>query len=316
MNWQEEPSALIRGIGKMNKNTLADMVLLFVVLVWGATFVMVRNAISFLDPFTFNSIRFFAAFIILLISYLALYRKRPAVWTKSLFFSGSKIGIWLFLGYAFQTYGLLYTTPSKAGFLTGLSVIMVPVFSLLLLKQRLSRKTVIGAVSAAAGLYFMTASGQSSFNAGDFLVFLCAVSFAMQIIATAKFARLHPALPLTIIQVLTTAFLSALSSLVFRGSSHALNPSIFLKTEVWTALMVCAILATAFAFFAQTYFQAYTSPTRVALIFAMEPVFAAATSLIVTGEKLTVISLLGCILILLGMVVAELPAKTPASKAV
>lgn len=291
-------------------NKTADFSLLFVVFIWGVTFVMVQNALSFLDPFTFNAVRFFMALFFLLIPYISTLRKRGKTWNKGLFRAGFHIGVWLFLGYGLQTIGLNHTTPAKTGFITGLSVVMVPVFSLLLLKHRLSRNTIIGVAAATVGLYLMTFADRSNLNIGDLLVFLCAISFAMQIITTARYAKTHPALPLTLIQVSTVSFLSFVSALIFKENHSVIFSSeVMLQKDVWTALLVTAALATAFAFFAQTYFQAYTTPTRVALIFSMEPVFAALSSYILIGEKLTSASIIGCVFIFMGMILAELPAK-------
>ncbi|WP_285766160.1 DMT family transporter [Peribacillus sp. SI8-4] len=288
----------------------ADLSLLFVVFIWGVTFVMVQNALSFLEPFTFNAVRFSLAFLFLLIPYWCTVKQRQKTGDKGLLLAGIHIGVWLFLGYGFQTVGLNYTTPAKTGFITGLSVIMVPVFSLLLLKHKLSRPTIIGVGSATVGLYLMTFADRSTMNIGDLLVFLCAISFAMQIITTARYAKSMPALPLTLIQLSTVSLLSFSSAFIFNEDHSVIfRPSVMLQKDVWTALLVTAALATAFAFFAQTFFQAYTTPTRVALIFSMEPVFAALSSYILIGEKLTLSSLIGCALIFLGMILAELPSR-------
>jgi drug/metabolite transporter (DMT)-like permease len=251
----------------MKKTSLSDFTLLFVVFIWGSTFVMVQNAISFLEPFSFNAVRFFIAFLLLFIWNLALKGKRKTTWEKGLWLSGTKLGIWLFLGYAFQTIGLLYTSPSKAGFITGLSVVLVPIFSMMLLKQKPSRNALLGVTAATIGLYLMTVVESSSLTLGDFLVFLCAISFAMHIITTAKFAGKYSALPLTIVQIFTVALLSFIFGIFFEDFSVVLNPDVMFRGDVWVALLVTSTLATAFAFLAQTYFQAYTSPTRVAIIF-------------------------------------------------
>ncbi|MDF9760850.1 drug/metabolite transporter (DMT)-like permease [Peribacillus simplex] len=298
-------------------NKTADFSLLFVVFIWGVTFVMVQNALSFLEPFTFNAVRFFMAFVFLLIPYISTLHKKGKPWNKGLFKAGFHIGVWLFLGYGLQTIGLNYTTPAKTGFITGLSVVMVPVFSLLLLKHRLSRNTIIGVTAATVGLYLMTFADRSNLNIGDLLVFLCAISFAMQIITTARYAKTLPALPLTLIQISTVSLLSYVSAFIFKENhSIIFSSEVMLQKDVWTALLVTAALATAFAFFAQTFFQAYTTPTRVALIFSMEPVFAALSSYILIGEKLTSASIIGCAFIFLGMILADLPAnkKKPIAK--
>jgi drug/metabolite transporter (DMT)-like permease len=292
------------------KSLIADATLLFVVFVWGSTFVLVQDAISFLEPFSFNAVRFCMAFLFLLFWYLFFYKKKTAFPSyRKLLFSGFKMGIWLFLGYAFQTVGLLTTTPAKAGFITGLSVVLVPLFSLLLLKQKPSRNAVIGVGLATVGLYFMTMVKNASLTQGDFFVFLCAISFAMHIITTSKHAKHYPALELTLTQIATVALLSFASSFIFENANEMYSLDVFLQKEVLSALLITSLLATAFAFLAQTYFQAYTSPTRVALIFAMEPVFAAITSFMLISEKFTGNMVAGCIFIFLGMILAEWPSK-------
>lgn len=291
----------------MKHSTFADLSLLFVALIWGATFVLVQNAISFLEPFSFNSVRFAIA-AILLGTWLSLFEKDQLdKLDKKLILSGVMLGFWLFIGYAFQTLGLLFTTSSKAGFITGLSVILVPLFMIAFLKQRPNIHAIIGVVSATAGLYLLTMSDISSLNIGDGLVLICAVGFALHIIFTGKYSSRYPTLLLTTVQISTVAILSGISSIIFEDWQKAFKPEILFSADVILALLITSILATALAFFIQTNFQKYTTATRVALIFAMEPVFAAITAFFWAGERLTSIALVGCCLIFTGMVFAELP---------
>lgn len=291
----------------MNKSLLADITLLVVVFIWGATFVVVQDAIAFLTPFSFNAIRFFIAFLILLLFYFILIKNKEQHFSIISLKAGVSISIWLFLGYAFQTIGLLYTTPGKAGFITGLSVVLVPILSYFLLKHKLHTNVVIGVICATAGLYMITTLQSTSFGKGDFFVLLGAFSFAMHIIMTGRHAKHYHAMPLTLIQIATVAILSFICSLLFESPSEMYQLKVLLQKEVFIALLITSILATAFAFLAQTYFQAYTSPTRVALIFALEPVFAAVTSYFVIGEQFTISMIFGCCLILAGIILAELP---------
>ncbi|WP_050615358.1 DMT family transporter [Bacillus testis] len=293
----------------MNKSVTADLSLLAVVFVWGATFVVVQDAISFLAPFSFNSIRFFLAFLALFLFYLFFTDKKKSHFTRKSVTSGIILGFWLCLGYGLQTLGLLYTTPAKAGFITGLSVVLVPLLSFFLLKQRLNKNMMIGVASATIGLYMITALQASSFGMGDFLVLLSAISFAMHIITTGKYARHCSALPLTLVQIGTVSALSFICSLLFEHPKTQFQLDILLKKEVVFALLITAIFATAFAFLAQTYFQAYTTAARVALIFSLEPVFAALTSFIMIGETFTISMVVGCCLIFAGIIAAEIPVK-------
>jgi drug/metabolite transporter (DMT)-like permease len=293
----------------MRKSTFADLSLLFVAFIWGTTFVLVQNAISTMEPFAFNGFRFFIAFIILFTSLLLFQKHQLQLLSKKLILSGFLLGFWLFLGYATQTLGLLYTTSSKAGFITGLSVVLVPLFSFLLLKQKPSFPAVIGVSIATVGLFLLTMTDIAALNIGDFFVLICAFGFAMHIIFTGKFSEQFPTLLLTTIQIFTVSVLSIVSSFIFEDLNGMIKISIISSQSVIVALFVTSVFATALAFFAQTSFQKYTTPTRVALIFAMEPVFAAVAGYYWASERLSISAIMGCFFIFLGMVFAEVPIK-------
>lgn len=292
----------------MKKSLFADISLLLVAFIWGMTFVLVQNAIDSLPPFSFNGVRFLLAAILLGLWLFIFERKQLALFNKKMLLSGISIGFWLFLGYATQTIGLLYTTSSKAGFITGLSVVLVPLFSLLLMKQVPGRNAIFGVLVATIGLFLLTMTDVTSLNFGDGMVFICAIAFGLHIIFTGKYSEKYPSLLLTVIQITTVAFLSIISSFLFEDWQRAISPDILLSPKVLSALIVTSVFATALAFFAQTSFQRYTTATRVALIFAMEPVFAAITGYVWAHEHLSKSALIGCALIFAGMVFAELPA--------
>lgn len=155
----------------MNKKYIADFTLLFVAFVWGTTFVVVQNAISFLQPHTFNAVRFFMAALLLSVWLVVFRRDEIKAINKKLLLSGMAIGFWLFIGYACQTIGLVYTTSSKAGFITGLSVVLVPLLSFFILKIKPGIYAIIGVCIATVGLYLLTMTGTAVLNIGDLLVF-------------------------------------------------------------------------------------------------------------------------------------------------
>ncbi|HEX6922491.1 MAG TPA: DMT family transporter [Bacillales bacterium] len=293
----------------MRKLYAADILLLFVAFIWGATFVIIQNAVAVLKPFTFNGLRFLCAALFLFIWVIFFYRNRLLKMTRSLLGSGIVLGLWLFSGYALQTFGLLYTTSSKAGFLTGLNVVLVPLFAFLILKHKPKLPAVIGVGIAAIGLYLLTAGGHSGFNIGDLLEFLCAIAFGMHIVFTAKYASHYPALVLTLIQISTVALLNLGAAFLFEDWTEAFSPAVVGGTGVWFAILFTALLATVIAYLAQTALQKYSPPTHVALILTMEPVFAAVTGYFWAGDRLGSIAILGCFLIFIGMLLAELPEK-------
>jgi drug/metabolite transporter (DMT)-like permease len=288
---------------------MADVALLLVAFIWGSTFLVVQQAIASLPPNTFNAVRFTIAALFLFIFQITMYRSQMKEWRRPLLISGAIIGFWLCLGYALQTVGLLYTTPSKAGFITGLSVVLVPVFSLILLRDKVKPAAIVGVILAALGLYLLTQNQSFAFNLGDLLVFGCAICFAMQIVITGKYAPHFPALPLAIVQLTTVAVMSWIYAFFFEDYRLAFDPQILFIPEVAFGLFITSIFATALAFLTQTALQKYTSSTRVALIFALEPVFAALTSYVFIHEVLSGRQLFGCMLIFIGMILAELPIK-------
>ncbi|GAB7388696.1 DMT family transporter [Bacillaceae bacterium] len=298
----------------MKKAMIADLCLLFITFVWGATFVLVQNAIAALEPLTFNSVRFFLASVLLILFLSLFFPQQLRAIDRRLLAGGALLGVWLFCGYAFQTVGLLYTTSSKAGFITGLSVVLVPVFTFFILKEKPTGPAIGGALIAAVGLYFLTWGERFSFNKGDVLVFFCAVSFALQIIFTGKYAPRFPALALALVQIMTVSVLSGIFALFLEDWRKAFDWQVIGKPNVLAALLITAVFATAFAFVAQTVLQTFTTAARVALIYAMEPVFAALTAYFWAHEKLGAKALLGCALIFAGMILAELPRSLPFRK--
>lgn len=293
----------------MKKSVIANLSLLFVAFIWGVTFVLVQNAISFLEPFSFNGVRFFIAAILLWTWLLLFKREQLSAMNRKLLLSGIFIGFWLFLGYALQTIGLLYTTSAKAGFITGLSVVLVPFLALIILRQLPTGQAIFGVLVATVGLYLLTMTDSTPLNIGDGFVFFCAIGFALHIVFTGKYSEKYPTLLLTVIQISTVAVLSISSAFLVEDWQQAVQPEIIFTPDVFVALMITALFATALAFVIQTNFQKYTTPTRVALIFATEPVFAAVTGFIWAGDRLSSSALFGCLLILFGMIFAELPKK-------
>jgi len=293
----------------MTKRIFADLSLLFVAFIWGTTFVIVQKAVAVLPPHSFNALRFALASIALLIIILLRDKKIPDTGNKGLLKAGAVLGLLLFSGYAFQTVGLLYTSASKAGFITGLSVVLVPLFSIIILKQLPKWTTIVGVVFATVGLYLLTMTKGASLQLGDLLVFFCALFFALQIIYTGKFAPNFDALQLAWVQITVVAALSLLIAVFSEGSS-LIRLGELLTSEVVLALIITAVFATALAFVAQTTFQKYTTPTRVAIIFAMEPVFAALTSYVLLDELLSSGAMIGGVLIFLGMILAELKTSS------
>lgn len=298
---------------RSSRQLLADAALLLVTLIWGATFVMVKDAVSAFPVFSFMALRFTLAVAVLVP--LVIWRRRQLARAAPsgpfavlrvnprrlarLLLPSLLVGSVLFAGYAFQTAGLQLTTPAKTGFITGLSVVFVPIAAALLLRQPPERNAWLGVGLATVGLALLSLTADLRIQVGDLLVMACAVSFAGHILLLGRFAPRHDPLLLTLGQLLGVALLSILAAAVFDRPAALTGQVVF-------AVAFTGLLATAAAFGIQTVAQRFTTTTHTALIFAAEPVFAGLASFLLTGEVLGPRQLLGCALILVGMVVAEL----------
>ncbi|HEX7127948.1 MAG TPA: DMT family transporter [Thermodesulfobacteriota bacterium] len=281
----------------MNRRLVADLLLVLVCVFWGATFVVVKEAVALVPVNAFLAIRFCLAAVVLVV----LFAPRMRALGPGTAAAAAVLGTVLFAGYALQTYGLALTTASNAGFLTGLSVILVPLFSALVFGVRPAPRVWVAVALATGGLYLLAAPGDGSharveFNPGDALVVGGAVAFAWHILLTGRFARRYDPILLATVQIATTGLLGTAAALVVDGGIPLVLPK-----AVWSAVVVTALFATVFAFVVQTAAQRYTSATRTALIFTLEPVFAALAAWLYAGEPMTASRLAGGALIVVAM---------------
>ena len=293
----------------------ADFALGLIALIWGSTFVVVKNALDAVGPLTFVGFRFALAAAFLAI----LFRERARRISRADLRAGGLMGLWLGLGYIFQTIGLQTTTTAKAGFITGLSVVIVPVLATILLRRPPGRTATLGIAAATVGLAFLTLDENLRVQSGDLWVLGCAFAFALHIITVARYSPRHDAIRLALVQIATVAILATAAALVFE------TPRFALPADTWTAIAFTGVVATALVFSVQVYVQRFTTPTHTALLFSLEPVFAALFGWWLANETLGERELIGCGLILLGMLVAEMgdstevepssaaPNKTPAA---
>ncbi|MHB1355340.1 MAG: DMT family transporter [Anaerolineae bacterium] len=274
----------------------ADLALLLMTLIWGSTFVMVKDAVTNYPVFPFLAIRFAMATLILLV--VGFKRLRSLTWRKLT--AGIVVGLLLFAGYSFQTIGLRYTSASKAGFITGLSVVIVPILSMLFWKHKPSVAAILGVILATLGLASLTLNERFAIGYGDLIVLGCAFSYALHIISIGVFAPRIDPIALSIVQIATVTVASTIASFVTGVGWPAPTG------QVWFAAGFTGLLATALAFGVQTSAQRFTTSTHTALIFVAEPVFAAVFGVLLAGDVLTGRVLAGGILIVVGMIISEL----------
>ncbi len=224
-------------------------------------------------------------------------------------FAGLRLGFFMFGGYAFQTAGLQYTSASNSGFVTGSSVVLVPLLFGLFWGHRLTAWVYAGALAAGFGLYYLTipSKGVSHLNRGDVLTFVAAASYAVHIILVSEYTRQHSAHALSVLQVIACAAMAWIMTAV----SHAIRWQPIRFEPSWSlfiGITICAIFATAVAFSVQLWAQQYTTPGHAAILFTLEPVFAVLTSYLFLGERLAARAIFGAAFVLAGILIAELLA--------
>jgi len=279
----------------MTKQLKADLSLLCVTVVWGSSFFLMKDSLNSLSTFNLLAIRFIIAFLFSCIVFYKTLKEADKDTVKY----GFMIGVILFAGYAIQTMGLNYTTASKSAFITGSSVVLVPLLSSMLLKSIPEKRVVFGAISAFIGLGLISLNDKLGINIGDILTFVAAIFYSFHIIAVGKYTVKVNSVALAVIQVGVVGVLSLAFSFVFE------EPIIPIGSRVWLNILILSLLCTAGAFIVQNVAQKYTTPTHTALIYTAEPVFAAIFSYFLLGEVLSPRGFIGGILILLGMIVAE-----------
>ncbi|MDQ3955944.1 MAG: DMT family transporter [Actinomycetota bacterium] len=276
----------------------AEIGLVGIAAIWGLTFPMVKDAVSSFPVSTFLALRFLSAFLIVaawsLLSPRGLRKLTGEGWR-----AGALMGLFLTGGYIFQTLGLDKTSASNAGFITGLFVVLTPLFRSVFLCQQAGRAAWVAALVSAIGLFLLSRTGGTGELGGDALVFLCACSFALHILATDAGVRRFDIGALLAVQLGVCGVISLAFSLATGDLSMPDDSS------VWSALAVTALLATALGFFVQTYAQRHADPARTALILASEPAFAGLFAYLMLGETLRALGWFGAALILASIVTVE-----------
>ena len=282
----------------------AEAALVVNTVIWGATFVLVKQALRDVSPILFLALRFSLATVVLLVLFRGSWnRLRNPRWSLT---GGAMAGVFLFSGYAFQTIGLQFTTAPKSAFLTGLTAVMTPLLAAAVYRNRPRAREVGGVLLATCGMALMTLPGfRLAINRGDLLTICCAACYAAHILTLSRYSARAS------FELLSTAQIG-ISALLAWSLFHGMEtPHIRWTPGVWAAIVITGVFATALAFTFQAWAQRYTTSTRTALIFMLEPVFAWITSYVLTGETLSSRAAAGASLILAGILMVELKPSQP-----
>jgi drug/metabolite transporter (DMT)-like permease len=296
----------------VDRKLQADLSLMFCSLIWGVTFVVVKTGLDHASPFLFLAVRFTIAAVL-----MALFRPQVMRRTeRQEIFAGMRLAFFMFSGYCFQTAGLQYTTATNSAFVTGSSVVLVPLLLGVFWGRSLTKWIYTGAIAALIGLYFLTVpvEGMRYLNRGDVLTFVAAGFYAVHIILVGEYSQEHSVSALSLIQVAGCAVM-AWPLTGFAGAIHWQPARFGWGWPLFASILICAVFATAVAFTLQLWAQQYTSPPHAAILFALEPVFAVITSYVLLHERLTARAWSGAALVVGGILIAELLAEPAAPEA-
>lgn len=270
------------------KKSYANLMLVFVTIIWGGGFLATNGALETISPFYVMMIRFVGAAIFP----VCIAWKKMKLLTREEIRHGILTGIFLFLAFAFQTFGLKYSTPSKNAFLTATNVVFVPYLLWFLLKRRPRKKEIIASILCVAGIALLTLKGDAMIiRIGDVLSIICALFFALHIIALERYSAHSDAICMTAMQMITAGILSTICALLFE---HA--PS-HIGVEALGNVLYLIFISTLLAYLLQTFAQKYTSANTASLILSMEALFASIFSYFILHEVMTFSMLIGACMI-------------------
>ena len=279
------------------KQYIGDGLLLITAIVWGSGFVVTAIALEYLTAYQVMAGRFMFAAIILSI----VFRKKFKTFTKAVVWKGAVLGTILYIGFAFQTVGLEYTTPSKNAFLTAVNIVIVPLIAYFVYKRRVDCFETVGAILAIVGIGFLTLEGSmATINIGDILTLICAVAFAFDIFYTNHFVKTENAISLTIVQFITAAILGV-SAVLIQGDMPT-----SIENEAVLAIIYLAVFSTTIAYVCQNVGFKYTTATKGAIILSLEALFGMIFSVLFLHEAMTARLIIGAAIIMGAILLTEL----------
>ena len=277
--------------GIAGRSWLYTVLLVAVTAVWGLTFVVVQDGIAIYGVIPFLAARFVLAGAAL----SPIYARRL---TRGTLLVGGALGVVLAASYLFQTLGLLFTTPTNSGLITGLFVVFAPLADRLLFGANISRQVLLAVALSLLGMVLLAGGGPKGPNLGDLLTLLCAAVVGLHIALLSHYAASYDAGALTLAQILAMALFFVV---VWPFSGHVALP----PPAVWVALFITGVLASAGAYLVQTTVQQHIPAARTAIILTMDPVFAAIFGYWLAGDRLVALQIFGGVLILSALVIGE-----------
>jgi drug/metabolite transporter (DMT)-like permease len=278
-----------------NKSYKADFILLFITLIWAGTFSTIKNVLTEVNPYVFIILRF----VLAIVFFTAIFNRHIKINEGKTLIHGGILGLLYAIGYIFQMVGLQYTTASKSAFITGTLVIFAPVCQMFMEKKMISVIQMAGVLLAGTGLFILSSPEGGIVNIGDILTLISAVIFGIYVVLTGIYSKVSNLNGLVFLQLLITIILT-LPLAVAYGSFRINYSSELILTIIYTG-----IFATVVTLYLQTKYQKESSPTRAAIIYTMEPLFAAFIAYYIFSEIIGHNVIWGGVLILAGLLLAE-----------
>lgn len=300
----------------MSKKLRGNLLLLLTALIWGISFVAQRAGMEYIGPFTFNGIRSLIGGIVLIPVILLLARmdqkagkderelsdEEKQAERKTLLLGGLSCGIVLFIASSLQQIGVVYTTAGKAGFITALYIVLVPILGIFIGKKIRPVIWLCVALSVA-GLYLLCMKGGFSLSKGDLLVLLCALAFAVHILVIDYFSPKTNGVKLSCIQFFVCGIISLVPMLIFE------TPVWSQILDCWLPILYAGVLSCGVAYTLQIVAQKDTDPTVASLLLSLESVFAVISGVILLHEHIAARELMGCVIMFAAIIIAQLPSK-------
>lgn len=284
-----------------------NILLVLTALIWGCAFVAQSVGMDYVGPFTFNMARFLIGAIVLLpvIWFMDCQRKTGAekgAGQKTLIIGGICCGIALAVASTLQQWGILFTTVGKAGFITAMYIVIVPLLGIFIGKK--VRPLIIGCVAiAVVGFYFLCMTESLRLGLGDFLVLLCAIAFSIHILVIDHFSPKVDGVKMSAIQFLTAAIISAVPTLLWE------QPVFTEILQAWQPVLYAGVMSCGVAYTLQIIAQKNADPTVASLLLSLESVFSVLAGWVLLGQGLSLKELFGCVLIFCAIILAQLPEK-------
>lgn len=269
--------------------------LILVTIVWGSTFLIVKDTVSTVNEYLIVFIRSGLAFLAMF--FFQLFTDRKKLWNKKAFFYGSIMGMLMAITYGAQTIGLKYTSTGHSAFITSSAVILVPFILFFLFKNELLRIDIIAVIIVSAGLFLLTYDFETDINIGDLITIITAVSYAFHVVLAGQFVKKSGATTMVTYQFLAAAIVGLF---MFTVTDHEV---VTISTKAWYSLLYLGLVGTLFCYFITVWIMNYVSALKVAIIFSLEPVFAAIFGYYFIHEILNFKELAGAFFILAGVIV-------------